>query len=134
VSVEYTYDYSVIRVVPRVERGEQINVGVILSCVDIEFLEARIELDTTRLLALDATVDLEAIRAGLASIPAVCAGGPAAGPIGALPQRERFRWLVSPRSTAIQMSPVHTGRAKNPAAALEQLLDMMVRHKAADRG
>ena len=71
-------------IVPRVERGEQINVGVILSCVDVEFLEARIELDTTRLLALDPALDLEEVRAGLATIPLVCAGGPDAGPIGAL--------------------------------------------------
>lgn len=130
-SGELTYDYAIVRVVPRVERGEQINVGVILSCVDVDFLEARIEFETARLLALDPALDLEAVRAGLESIRAVCAGGPAAGPIGALPQRERFRWLVSPRSTMIQASPVHTGRTSNPAAALEQLLDTMVRHKAA---
>lgn len=129
--VEYAYDYAVIRVVPRVERGEQINVGVVLSCVDVEFLEARIEFDTARLLALDPALDVEAIRAGLAGIPAVCAGGHAAGPIGALSQRERFRWLVAPRSTVIQMSPVHTGRTGDPSATLEQLLDTMVRQKAA---
>lgn len=130
-SVEYTYDYAIVRIVPRVERGEQINVGVILSCVDVDFLEARIELDPARLLALDPGLDLEAIRAGLATIPAVCAGGPAAGPIGELPPRGRFRWLVSPRSTVIQMSPVHTGRTNDPAAALDRLLHTMVRHDAA---
>jgi len=126
VAAEYTYDYAIIRIVPRVERGEQINVGVILSCVDVEFLEARIELDTARLLALDPGLDLEAVRAALATIPAVCAGGPGAGPIGELPPRGRFRWLVSPRSTVIQMSPVHTGRTDDPAAALERLLATMV--------
>jgi hypothetical protein len=125
---ESTYDYAIIRIVPRVERGEQINVGVILSGVDGDFLEARIELDPARLLALDPSLDLDAIRAGLAIIPAVCAGGPAAGPIGALPARGRFRWLVSPRSTVIQMSPVHTGRTTDLASALERLLDTMVRH------
>lgn len=128
---EYTYDYAIVRVVPRVERGEQINVGVILSCVDTEFLDARIELDEARLLALDPAPDLEAIREGLATITAVCAGGANAGPIGALPQRGRFRWLVSPRSTVIQMSPVHTGRTNDPPAALERLLDTMVRQKTA---
>jgi len=128
VPAELTYDYAIIRVVPRVERGEQINVGVILSCVDGEFLAARIELDTARLLALDPAIDVEAIRAGLATIPAVCAGGPDAGPIGELAPRGRFRWLVSPRSTIIQMSPVHTGRTTDPAAALERLVDTMVRH------
>jgi hypothetical protein len=124
---EYTYDYAIVRVVPRVERGERINVGVILSCVDGDFLDSRIELDIARLVALDPTLDLDAIRAGLATIPAVCAGGADAGPIGAMSPRERFRWLVSPRSTVIQMSPVHTGRTHDPAAALDRLLDTMVR-------
>ena len=124
---EHTYDYSIIRIVPRVERGEQVNVGVILSCVDMDFLEARIEIDEARLLALDPALDLETIRAGLATIPAVCAGGAEAGPIGALRPRDRFRWLVSPRSTIIQMSPVHTGRTTDPAAAIERLLTTMVR-------
>ena len=124
---EYTYDYAIIRVVPRVERGERINVGVILSCVDVEFLEARIELDESRVLALDPGVDLHAVRTNLAIIPAVCRGGAAAGPIGELPQRGRFRWLVSPRSTMIQMSSVHTGRTQDPAAALERLVNRVVR-------
>jgi hypothetical protein len=127
VPAEYTYDYAIVRIVPRVERGEQINVGVVLSCVDVDFLEARIEMDEARLLALDPSIDLEAIRAGLATIPAVCAGGPAAGPIGALRPRDRFRWLVSPRSTIIQTSSVHTGRTADPTAALQHLLRTMVR-------
>ena len=125
---ELTYDYAIVRIVPRVERDERINVGVILSCVDVDFLEARIEIDVARLLALDPALDLEAIRAALATIPTICAGGPGAGPIGALPSRGRFRWLVSPRSTVVQTSPVHTGRTSDPAAALERLLDTMVRH------
>ena len=126
-SADYIYDYAIVRVVPRVERGERINVGVILSCVDADFLDARIELDETRLRALDPAPDFEAIREGLATIATVCAGGEKAGPIGALPQRGRFRWLVSPRSTVIQMSPVHTGRTSDPAKALDRLLDTMVR-------
>ena len=130
-SADYIYDYAIVRVVPRVERGERINVGVILSCVDADFLDARIELDETRLRALDPAPDFEAIREGLATIATVCAGGEKAGPIGALPQRGRFRWLVSPRSTVIQMSPVHTGRTSDPAKALDRLLDTMVRHKPA---
>lgn len=125
---ELTYDYAIVRVVPRPERGEQINVGVILSCVDHDFLQARIELEPSRLRALDPELDLEAVQAALATIPAVCAGGPDSGPIGAMSQRERFRWLVSPRSTVIQMSPVHTGRTADPAACLEHLFATMVRH------
>ena len=125
-AAEYTYDNSIVRIVPRVARGEQINVGVILSCVDTDFLEARIELDGERLRALDSSLDLDALRDSLATIPVVCTGGPAAGPIGALPPRGRFRWLVSPRSTIIQMSPVHTGRTTDPRAALERLVETMV--------
>jgi hypothetical protein len=123
----HTYDYAVIRVVPRVERGEMINVGVILSCPDVSFLEARIELDEARLLAFDPTLDLDEVRAHLDTIPVTCRGGAEAGPIGAMPQRARFHWLVAPRSTIIQMSPVHTGRTDDPAAALERLLERMVR-------
>lgn len=123
----FTYDYAIIRVVPKVEREEFVNVGVIVSCPQRSFLEARIELDENRLLALDSTLDLESIRAHLATIPAICAGGEQAGPIGQLTQRERFHWLVSPRSAVIQTSPVHTGRCDNPEAVLERLLETMVR-------
>ena len=126
-SVEYTYDYAIIRVVPRVERGELINVGVILSCPAVDFLEARIDFEASRLLALDPTVDVEVTRANLDMIPLVCRGGAGAGAIGELPQRNRFHWLVSPRSTIIQCSPVHTGRTDDPGRALERLLDTMVR-------
>jgi len=125
--VHSPYDYAIVRVVPRVERQEFVNVGVILSCPARQFLEARIELDEARLLALDPTLDLEAIRANLASIPMICIGGPQAGTIGQLSQRERFHWLVAPRSTIIQTSPVHLGRCQEPAAALQHLLDTMVR-------
>lgn len=125
--VEHTYDYAIIRVVPRVERGEQVNVGVILSCEALDFLDARIELDEQAVLALDPSVDIEALRANLATIPVICRGGEDAGPIGALPARGRFRWLVSPRSTIIQPSPVHTGRTDDPAACLDKLMDKLVR-------
>lgn len=92
---EYTYDYAIIRVVPRVDRGERMNVGVILSCPDTDFLDARIEVDEAVLLAIDPAVDVAAVRANLDVIPLVCRGGPAAGPIGLLPPRGRFRWLVA---------------------------------------
>jgi hypothetical protein len=127
---EHTYDYSIIRVVPRVDRGEQVNVGVILSCPDVAFLDARIEVDEALLLALDALIDLPALRANLTVIPAVCRGDASAGPIGALDARARFRWLVSPRSTIIQPSPVHTGRTDDPARCLEQLMERVVRRSA----
>ncbi len=123
----YTYDYAIIRIVPKVEREEFVNVGVIVSCPARRFLEARVELDEQRLKALDATLDLETIRAHLETFPAICAGGKQAGPIGRLSQRERFHWLIAPRSTIIQTSPAHTGCCKDPAAALEHLLDTMVR-------
>jgi hypothetical protein len=122
-----TYDYAVIRVVPRVERAEFVNAGVIVSCPAQGFLESRIELDVPRLLALDATADVEAIRSHLAAIPAICAGGESAGPIGRLSQRERFHWLVAPRSSVIQTSPAHTGSCGDPAVALDRLLETMVR-------
>ena len=124
---DFTYDYAVVRVVPRVDRGEQVNVGVILSCADTDFLDARIEVDEAVLRAIDPDIDVAAVRANLAVIPAVCHGGPEAGPIGALPARQRFRWLVAPRSTIIQPSAVHAGRTTDPAACLEHLMDQLVR-------
>ena len=121
-----TYDYAIVRVVPRVDRGEQMNVGVILSCVDSDFLDMRIALDEARLRALNPSADLDAIHAGLKTLEAACAGGPGAGPIGAMSSRERFRWIVSPRSTVVQTLPVHTGRTNDPRAALERLFETMV--------
>ncbi len=121
------YDYAVVRVVPRVEREEFVNVGVIVSCAVPEFLDARLEIDEGRLAALDATLNMESIRAHLAAIPLICRGGEQAGPIGRLSTRERFHWLVAPRSTSIQVSAVHTGYCTDPAAALEHLLETMVR-------
>ena len=125
--VLHTYDYAIVRVVPRVERGEFINAGIILSC-DIErYLRASIELDEMALRALDDTVDMPAVRTALAAIPTICGGGEGAGPIGRLSTRERFHWLVAPRSTIVQTSPVHTGRCADLDAAVEHLLGQMVR-------
>jgi hypothetical protein len=123
----HTYDYAIVRVVPRVERGEFVNAGVIVCCAPQNYLRALIDLDETRLRALDATVEMEAIRDALAAIPAVCAGGQQAGALGHLSLRERFDWLVAPRSTSIQISPVHTGRAHDLDEAAERLLDTLVR-------
>jgi hypothetical protein len=122
-----TYDYAIIRVVPKVEREEFVNVGVVVSCPTSRFLEARIELNEQRLMAIDATLDMETIRGYLAAIPIICAGGEQSGPIGQLPQRERFHWIVAPRSTIIQTSRVHTGLCKNLTDVIEHLLETMVR-------
>jgi hypothetical protein len=125
-----TYDYAIVRVVPRVERGEFVNAGIILSC-DIErVLEAAIDLDEAALLALDGSVDLDSVRGALAAIPLICAGGAAAGPIGKLSARERFHWLVSPKSTIVQTSPVHTGRCDDLGAALHHLMHRMIRRSS----
>lgn len=122
-----TYDYAVIRVVPRVEREEFVNVGVILSCEAAGYLEARIELDTARVLALDPQIDIDALRRHLDTLPAICKGGPGSGPIGQLPLRARFHWLTAKRSSIIQTSPVHMGKCADMAAIMEHLLDRMVR-------
>ena len=123
----YTYDYAIVRVVPKVEREEFVNVGVIVSCPAKSFLEARIELDEERLMVLDPSLDIESIRTHLATIPAICTGGEQAGPVGQLSQRKRFHWLIAARSTIIQTSAAHTGYCKDPAEVLEHLLDRMVR-------
>jgi hypothetical protein len=125
-----TYDYAIVRVVPKVERAEFVNAGVIVSCPEIDLLIARIELDERRVMALDPTLDLESVRTHLAAIPTICAGGEQAGPIGRLSQRERFHWLVAPRSTVIQMSPTHTGAARDVEAVVQRLLETMVRSTA----
>ena len=121
------YDYAIVRVVPHVERGEFVNAGVIVWCSAAQYLRARIELDEARVLALAPGLDLASIRSALAVIPAICAGGPQAGPFESLSPRQRFDWLVAPRSASIQTSPVHTGRCNDAQATLEHLLQTMVR-------
>ena len=124
------FDAAAIRVVPRVEREEFINAGVVLYCRPRGFLAARIELDEARLRVLaPEQMDLDEIKRHLEHILSVCAGGPAAGPLGELSQAERFHWLVSPRSTIIQLSPPHSGLCDDPADMLEHLMDVMVRTK-----
>ena len=126
-----TYDYAIVRVVPKVERAEFVNVGVILSCPARDVLLAKIEVDERRLMALDPTLDLESVRMHLAAIPKICVGGEQAGPIGRLSPRERFYWLVAPRSTVIQTSPTHTGSACDLEAVIERLLQSTVRPPSA---
>jgi hypothetical protein len=124
------YDYAVLRVVPRVEREEFINVGVILSCPALKFLQVRIDVDPERVRAFDKSVDMESLLHQLDGITVLCNGGPQAGPIGLLTQRERFKWLVAPKSTIIQTSPVHTGWCSDPEQVLTHLLNTMVRKSA----
>lgn len=121
-----SFDYAIIRVVPRVERGETVNAGVILFCLEKDFLKARVEVNEARLLALWPAIDLELVRQHLEAIPKVCAGSPEAGPIARLSLRERFHWLVAPRSTMIQVSPVHAGLCETPERALDELFGQTV--------
>jgi Protein of unknown function (DUF3037) len=125
--VASSFDYALVRVVPRVERGELINAGVIVSCPTQGYLAARIALDPARLAALSPSTDADEIAAALALIPLIAAGDPRGGPIAALPRGERFHWLVAPRSAVVQTSPVHTGLCDQPSAALDQLLERLVR-------
>jgi hypothetical protein len=115
------FEYAVIRVVPRVEREEFLNAGVVLFCRTKRFLAARVWLDAPRLLALAPEIDVAAVEEQLGYIPLVCRGGVEAGPIGELPPQERFRWLTAPRSTVLQPSPVHSGLSEDPQAALDRL-------------
>ncbi len=122
-----SFDYAIVRVVPHVEREEFINVGVILFCRTLRFLGARIGLDAERLAALSTPTDEVTVQAYLDLIPRMCAGGAQAGPLGELSRAERFHWLVSPRSTTVQVSPVHSGLCADPQAALDDLFEKMVR-------
>ncbi len=117
------FEYALIRVVPRVERGEAVNVGVIVYSQSYRYLCARVELDEPRLLAVDPAADLAAVRAGLTAFEKACTEGPLAGrPLG-----ERFRWLTASRSTIVQPGPVHTGLTADPAAELDRLFAALVR-------
>lgn len=129
----HAFDYAVVRVVPRVERQEFVNVGVLLHCPTLEFLGARVVLDAARVAALAPEVtreELEQIEQSLGAIPLICAGGEAAGALGRMPASARFHWLVAPRSHVIQTSPVHAGLCTDPAVALEHLLRKMVPSRA----
>lgn len=121
------YSYAVIKVVPRVERGECMNAGVILFAREGAFLGARIELDRARLEAFMPGVDVPLIERHLETFLAVSRGDDSAGPIAGMPPAERFHWLTAPRSTVIQTSATHVGQTDDPDAALEELLDEFVR-------
>jgi hypothetical protein len=131
---KHAFDYAIVRVVPRVEREEFVNVGVIVHCPTLEFLAARVELDRARLRALAPEMDdasADEIELYLQGIPRICAGGADGGPIGRMALSARFHWLVAPRSHVIQTGPVHTGLCSDPDAAIGRLLDAMVRRRPA---
>ncbi|MFJ5773736.1 DUF3037 domain-containing protein [Streptomyces sp. NPDC093094] len=121
------YEYALLRVVPRVERGECINAGVLVYCRARGYVGARTHLDESRLLALDPRADTAGIRAALRAVEAVCGGGAPAGQAAGDDPGRRFRWLVAPRSTIVQPGPVHTGLTTDPGAETERLLDLLVR-------
>src|SRR5690348_1288305 len=120
------FEYAVLRVVPRVDRGEMINAGVLLYCRPLRFLAARFALDAERVLALDPAADIEGIERALAAVAAVCDQQPAAGSAGQQEIGRRFRWLTAPRSTVVQPGPVHTGLTADPEAEAERLLASLV--------
>lgn len=121
------FAYALLRVVPRVERGEQVNVGVVLFCRQLGFLDLRSEVDQQRIGPLAPDLDLADLRASLEAIRAVVCGEPSGGALAALPASERFGWVVAPASTVIQPSKVHTGLTQDPAVTLERLFGSLVR-------
>ena len=123
---KHLFDYAVIRVVPRVEREEFINVGVILFCKTEKFLKVKYLLDTNRLLAFSPELDLNAVEENLKALEQICMGTKAGGAIGELDIASRFRWLTATRSTVIQTSKVHPGYTGNAAETLEKLYSEMV--------
>lgn len=120
------FSYAIVRVVPRVERGERFNAGVVLFCRQLDFLGARVWLDEARLAALAPGVSPAEIQPHLDALVRVAAGDAGAGPIAALPPSERFGWLAAPSSTVIQPSRVHTGLCDDPRAELDSLFAEMV--------
>jgi hypothetical protein len=120
------FTYTILRLVPNVERGEQLNVGVVLFCRQRSFLGARVALDPERLRALAPGIDVSSVAAHLNGLVRVAEGNPAAGAIAALPASERFGWLAAPSSTVIQASPVHTGLSEDPATTLDALFARLV--------
>lgn len=121
------FEYALLRVVPRIERGEGINAGVLVYCRAKAYVGVRTHLDEARLRALDPDADVEGVRAALQAVEGVCAGGAAAGQAARDDAGRRFRWLIAPRSTVLQPGPVHTGLTTDPAAEPERLLDLLVR-------
>jgi hypothetical protein len=122
----HVFEYAVLRVVPRVEREEFLNVGVIVFCRGLGFLQTRFVLPEARLRAFSAELDLDELTARLTAFERICRGRPEGGVIGALPLAERFRWLTAQRSTVVQTSPTHPGRCDDAAAVLARLFEQLV--------
>ncbi|HEV2058182.1 MAG TPA: DUF3037 domain-containing protein [Solirubrobacteraceae bacterium] len=125
-AADVPFAYAILRVVPRVERGERLNAGVVVFCRQRDFLDMRAQVDEGRLAALSADLDVAALRASVDAIRAVVCGEPSAGALAALPASERFGWVVAPASTVIQPSQVHTGLTSDPQATLDRLFDALV--------
>ncbi|WP_405595936.1 DUF3037 domain-containing protein [Streptomyces sp. NBC_01410] len=127
VSEHDVFEYALLRVVPRVERGECFNAGVVVYCRAKSFVAARTYLDEGKLKALDPRADVTGVRAALRAVEGVCRGGEDAGQAARDDAGRRFRWLIAPRSTVVQPGPVHTGLTSDPQAEVERLLDLLVR-------
>ncbi|HET6354137.1 DUF3037 domain-containing protein [Streptomyces sp.] len=127
VSERNVFEYALLRVVPRVERGECFNAGVVVYCRAKSFVAARTYLDEGKLKALDPRADVTGVRAALRAVEGVCRGGEDAGQAARDDAGRRFRWLIAPRSTVVQPGPVHTGLTSDPQAEVERLLDLLVR-------
>ena len=121
-----SFDFATIRVVPRVDREEFVNAGVIVFCLEQKFLQSRIHVNERKLRALCPELEIDVVREHLEAFPRICAGEENAGPIAKLSPRERFQWLVAPRSTIIQISPVHSGLCELPQSALDELFRQLV--------
>ena len=125
-SADVPFAYAILRVVPRVERGERLNVGVVVFCRQRDFLDLRAQIDAERLAVLAPDLDVASVRESIEAIRAVVCGEPAGGALAALEPSERFGWVVAPASTIIQPSPVHTGLTDDPPATLDRLFDTLV--------
>ena len=122
----HSFDYGILRIVPCQERGEFVNAGIVMHCPESAFLECRVELDEDRVRTLWPDLDLDLVRRHLEAFPRISSGNPEAGPIAHLSRRERFHWLVAPRSTILQVSPVHSGLCEVPQATFEELFQRLV--------
>ncbi|MFC4906333.1 DUF3037 domain-containing protein [Actinomadura gamaensis] len=125
-SGKQVFEYATVRVVPRIERGESMNVGVLVYCRALDYLGCATHVDEARLRALDPSLDVDGVRTALAAVAGLCRGGEDAGQAAAEPPGGRFRWLTAPRSTIVQPGPVHAGLTCDPAAELDRLLALLV--------